>query len=192
MQLPDNVKKAIGDKDGLEIFSRVLKDARAAGHSETVCYAMAWAALSFEGYEEQNGVFKRAETDSFSFTCEIEKALDDQQLVYGWASVVEENGVPVVDYHGDMIDVADLVKAAHGFITDHRVSKVMHDGEPVGKFVESMVFTKEVQKALGIDLKKVGWFVGLQVESKAIWKMVKDGTLPMFSIGGRAKRVDNV
>ncbi len=191
MELPDSVLKAIGDKAGIEIFWDTFKAARNAGTSEAVSYALAWNQLLFEGYEEQGGVFKRAGVDSFSFNCKIEKSIEDHQLVYGWASVIEENGVAVEDYHGDVIDEADLVKAAHDFITEHRVSKLMHDGEAVGKFVESMVFTKEIQKALGIDLGKIGWFVGLHVEHAGVWKAVKDGRLPMFSIGGRAKRIDN-
>lgn len=129
--------------------------------------------------------------DSFSFSHDITKFDDEKRLVYGWASVIEENGVPVEDYHGDVIDVEDLVKAAHVFVTDYRESNLMHQGESVGKFVESLVFTKEVQKALGIDLKKVGWFVALKVENDNVWKMVKDGSLAMFSIEGKAKRVDN-
>jgi len=50
------------------------------------------------------------------------------------------------------------------------------------------VFTKEKQKALGVDLGKTGWWVGWQITDDKIWKRIKEGELEAFSIGGRGVR----
>ena len=115
---------------------------------------------------------------------------DEKQLVYGWASVIEKGGEQLIDLHGEVIEEEDLLKAAHKFMTDFREGKVMHKGEQVGEVVESIVFTKDIQEALGIDLGMVGWFIGYQVHDPSVWKKVKSGELPMFSIGGTAVRED--
>lgn len=114
----------------------------------------------------------------------------EQRMVYGWASVIEENGQPVVDSQGDIIREPVLVKAAQQFMLDARAGKVMHQGNQVADIVESVVMTKDVQKALGIDLGKVGWFIGMKVAegSNELWDQVKNGEFPMFSIGGKGRR----
>lgn len=141
---------------------------------------------------DKESVSDMLEKADFTFQEKVCKIDEDQRLVFGWASVVEENGKPIVDHQGDVITPRELVKAAHGFIISSRAAKVMHEGEKVGEFVESMVFTKEVQDALGIDLGKVGWWLVLKVENDSVWSMVKNGKLKMFSIGGKGQRIDNV
>lgn len=116
------------------------------------------------------------------------KANDEERTVLGWASVIERDGEPIVDHQGDVIDEPTLVKAAHGFISNFRVGKAMHDGQPVSDAVESMVFTRDLQKALGIDLGMVGWLVKFKVNDDAVWKKVKSGELRSFSIGGSGER----
>lgn len=111
---------------------------------------------------------------------------DEQRLVYGWFSVVEKNGEPVVDTQDHIISPDVLQKAVHAFIGQSRVGKVMHEGSPVSALVDSMVFTKDVQKALGIDLGVVGWFGAFKVLDDAAWAAVKKGDLPAFSIAGFA------
>ena len=129
------------------------------------------------------------EGDCFTFSSEIVKMNDEQHLVYGWAYVAEEGNEQVVDHSGDVIEPDELAKAAHNFIMNYRKAKAMHNGSAVGEFVESLVFTKDVQAALGINLNKVGWFVGLKVHDEDVWKAFKSGEFPMFSIGGFGERV---
>lgn len=126
----------------------------------------------------------------FEFSGEFTKVDEEQQLVYGWASVIEDNGRPVVDSQGDVISPRELVKAAHNFVTTSRAAKQMHQGGKVGEIIESVVFTDEMQKVLGINLGKVGWWVGMKIHSDDVWKRVKSGELREFSIGGRGQRVD--
>lgn len=74
--------------------------------------------------------------------CTFMKADEEQHLVTGWASVIEEGGQAVVDWQGDVMTEAELVKAAHGFMQNYRSGKTMHKGDATGSVVDSLVFTK--------------------------------------------------
>lgn len=129
-------------------------------------------------------------SDVVKLNAEINKADDDKRLVYAWASVVTKNGEPVTDHQDDVISVEDLEEAAHGFMMNSRESGEMHiKTTGIGKVVESMVFTKQMQDALGIDLGQEGWFVVMKIDDDEAWAKVKDGTYKMLSIGGKATRV---
>lgn len=120
----------------------------------------------------------------------IFKADDEQRMVYGWASVVTENGTPVVDRQGDVIEPDTLVKAVNNFMEHVRVGKTMHVGEQTGVIVHSMPITKEIGEALGIQSDREGWVVAYKVYDDSVWDMVKSGKLAAFSIGGRAIKED--
>lgn len=118
----------------------------------------------------------------------ILKVDDEQRMVYGWASVVTEKGVPVVDRQGDVIEADTLVKAVNNFMEYVRVGKAMHTGEQVGVVVHSLPVTKEICDALGIQSDREGWVVAYKVYDDSVWAMVKSGELSAFSIGGRATK----
>lgn len=120
---------------------------------------------------------------------EVRKVDEEQRLVFGWFSVVEKDGEPVVDREGDVILAEDLEKAAYGFVLKARVAGESHMRVGVGDLVESVMFTKEKQEALGIDLGMVGWWGGFKVSDEEVWKAVRSGDYPMFSIGGTGNRV---
>ena len=122
-------------------------------------------------------------------TGKVLKIDETLKTVFGWASVIEENGLTVVDRQGDMISEPTLQKAVHGYIMDERAGKVMHKGKRVADVVESLVMTKDLQKALGIDLNKSGWLIGMKIRDEELWKQVKSGDFPTFSIGGQGQRV---
>ena len=116
----------------------------------------------------------------------ILKTDDEQRLVYGWASVVTENGEAVVDRQGDVIEAETLVKAVNEFMEHVRVGKAMHTGDQVGVVVHSLPITKEIGDSLGIQSDREGWVVAYKVFDDDVWAMVKSGELAAFSIGGRA------
>lgn len=118
---------------------------------------------------------------------EILKIDNDQRIVYGWASVVTENGSPVVDRQGDTITPEVMTKAVNQFMEDVRVGKAMHEGGRIGTFIHSLPLTNEIAKALGIETQREGWVVALKVHDDETWDRVKSGELKAFSIGGRAK-----
>ena len=116
----------------------------------------------------------------------ILKTDDEQRMVYGWASVITENGEPVVDRQDDMIEADTLVKAVNEFMEHVRVGKAMHIGEQVGTVVHSLPITKEIGDSLGIQSDREGWVVAYKVFDDDVWAMVKSGELAAFSIGGKA------
>ena len=114
---------------------------------------------------------------------------EDQQLIFGWASVIETpEGEVVVDSQGHVIEPVELENAVYIFVRCGGMAGLMHNYMYAGSVVESMVFTPDKCKALGIPdgTLPVGWWVGVYVHNKEVWELVKDGTLPMFSIGGFA------
>lgn len=121
----------------------------------------------------------------------ITKAKEDECLVSGWANVaVNADGSLPLDWQDDIIMPDMLEKAAINFMLEYRDSGVMHQGGSQGVVVESIVFTKEKQQAIGIPEGTVpeGWFITAKVTPE-VFKKVKDGTYRMFSIQGNAKRV---
>lgn len=123
----------------------------------------------------------------------IYKAREDEQLVSGWANVaLDKNGEAPLDWQDDIIAPETLEKAAMQFMMDYRGSGEMHKGNSKGTVVESIVFTKEKQQAIGIPEGVVpeGWFITVKVHDPEVFAKVKDGTYRMFSIQGTAKRVE--
>lgn len=126
-------------------------------------------------------------------TFKVTKANDDKMLAFGWASVsIDIAGNQVVDWQEDMIDPEDLEEAAYSFVRLYREGGEMHERGGVATLIESVVFTEEKQKAMGIPpgTLPVGWWIGFQVTDPEVWAKVKDGTYSMFSIEGTAQRVE--
>ena len=124
----------------------------------------------------------------FQRTGQIAKVDEDQRLVFGWASAATQGDEAVVDSQRDTIETAELEKAAYDFVLRARIGGDMHERVGVGILVESMVFSKEKQDALGIDLGFEAWWVGFYIPDDEIWNLIKQGQRPMFSIGGVANR----
>jgi hypothetical protein len=128
--------------------------------------------------------------EDVAMTFNISKATSEG-LVSGWANVSKNvDGTNTFDWQGDYIPPETLEKAAIGFMLNSRASGVMHMGESKGIVVESIVFTKEKQTALGIPEGSMpeGWFITVKVLDSNVFEKVKTGQLRMFSIQGIAKR----
>jgi hypothetical protein len=143
--------------------------------------------------DEMRGTKKSHEED-FRTTIHIAKVDPDQRLIFGWASVSQIDGEDVIDKQGDVIPIEELEKAAYEFMLRFRQHGDMHSDVGTGYAVESMVFTPE-KAALGMVAKVegqqiYGWFVGFKIESDQVWKDIKGGIRPEFSIGGRASSTE--
>lgn len=129
-----------------------------------------------------------------SKSLEITKYYDDEQLVFGWASVSKDaNGNRPLDWQGDLIDADDLEQAVYKFNLEFRESNEMHvPGTVNGTLVESVMFTKQKMAAMGIPEGTVpeGWWVGFKISDREAYHKVKSGIYKMFSIEGSATRVD--
>lgn len=122
----------------------------------------------------------------------IAKSKEDEQLVFGWANVaIDANGQYPIDWDGDFTDPVELEKAAYNFVLKHRVTGEQHQGDVVGELVESVMFTKEKQEALGIPegIIPEGWWVGFHVPDREVFAKIKSGDYQMFSVEGSAKRL---
>jgi hypothetical protein len=128
--------------------------------------------------------------EQIGITFAFSKANSAGSYVRGWASVVSQDGKPIEDWQGDVIDIDDLRRAAHDFISDVRVGKAMHGGSQIGEVVESLIIDDDIAKALGMADSRRGWFVGMRVNDETVQKRIRDGELKQFSIGGVGRRVE--
>lgn len=140
---------------------------------------------------QASGQTADTEEADWSMPFEIIKTDEDEQLVFGWASISSVNGELVIDKQDDIIPEHELERAAYEYVLYCRQQGDMHERMGVGRLVESMVFTKQKQQVLGIDLGLSGWFVGFKVDDAGVWKRIKSGDLPEFSIGGKAVRASS-
>lgn len=115
------------------------------------------------------------------------KLNDEQRMVWGWALISTEHGEPHYDTQGDYVPVNELRAAVHDF-AKRRTGKMMHKGGLRHEVVESLVLDADLQKALGIDLQREGWVVGVKIHDDEMWAEAKSGRLTGFSIGGKGER----
>lgn len=125
---------------------------------------------------------------------EFAKADEDKRQVFGWASIVEVDGQPVVDRQGDWISPEEIEKAAYQYVLNSRKAGHQHrrDGDQpfhAGDMIESFVMTPEKIEKMGMpESTPVGWWVGYKIHDEDAWQKVKKGEVTGFSIHGRGKR----
>lgn len=125
---------------------------------------------------------------------EIAKADSEKQQIFGWASVVEVNGEPVLDLQGDVITPEEMEKAAYTYVQKSRKGGDMHlrnGWEPIKKseMIESFIVTDEKRQAMGLpSTVPTGWWVGFAVQDPQVWADIKDGKRTGFSIHGHGRR----
>lgn len=163
------------------------------------------AAIVGEGlyhhYKEE--AKKSADEHDVVWEGDFSKVDEDKQQVFGWASVTELDGKPVVDLQGDYIHPDDIEMAAYDYVLKSRVGGDMHTrvdeyGNIIEKsdkalhvsdLIESMVFTPEKCEAMGISKNLAGrWWTGFQINDPDIWQSVKNGERTGFSIHGAGLR----
>jgi len=182
-ELPKSIREAL-PKAAQSVFRSVVNSQLQRGLSEEKAFASAWTAVK-QGWEKIND--KWVKKMDVSIEAEIKKLDEDQKLVFGWASIIEDDeGNPVVDSQGDIIKVDELEKAAYNFVLEARKAGEMHKHTDAGMMVESVILTKEKQEAMGISTP-IGWWVGFKL-SDDVFAKVKAGDYKGFSIGGKGLR----
>lgn len=126
--------------------------------------------------------------DTFVKTADVIKVDGERRIAWGWASVSTVKGELIVDRQGDTITPIEMEKMADGFMASARTAKAMHEGQGVGEVLHSLPLTKELAEALGIEMDREGWIIGMKIHDDATWQMFRDNKLKAFSIGGKAKR----
>jgi len=138
----------------------------------------------------------------YTWTGEISKVDTDRRQVFGWCSLSEIDGNPVVDLQGDWLPIEETEKAAYRYVIESRKGGDMHKrvrkglttnwDEPLhtADLVESFVVTPEKLAKLGLpeDALPLGWWVGFQVNDDEQWNLVKAGRRTGFSIHGQGVR----
>jgi hypothetical protein len=130
----------------------------------------------------------------FSIRGEISKMDVEKKQVFGWASVIEVNGEPVIDLQGDVMTIDTIEKAAYDYVHKSRKGGRQHqrNGEEplhVSDMIETFVLTPEKKEQMGLPgTVPTGWWVGFQINDDDTWQAYKDGQLKEFSIHGSGTR----
>ena len=135
---------------------------------------------------EPTSIAKRIASANFAPGFQLIHKVDPKNQIFGWASVVFTPEGQVEDHEGHLIDVEDLENAAYSFAFTKAAANDMHRSEPFGRMIESMVFTPEKLKAMGLpDGFQSGWWVGMELPPDR-YQSVISGERPMLSIEGSA------
>lgn len=186
-QLPAYLVAAL-DGDAISVFMGAVESAASKGYTVARQYAAGFVALQIAGYTKgANGKWCKEQQDLTVTLEKIQKTDDDLRQVFGFFSVVETDGVPVIDSQGDVIVATDMEKAIYRYVKFSGMGDDRHDGRCKAKLIESMWFSKEKQQALGIDLGYVGWWGGFEVHDDVMWAKIKTGEYQSFSIGGAGR-----
>lgn len=143
--------------------------------------------------KEPTGNTRESPKESVKGRFKITKSDDDRKLAFGWASVsMRVDGELIEDFQRDIVEPEELENAAYKFVEFYREGGEMHERGGAAVLVESVVFTEEKMKAMGIPegTLPVGWWIGFKVTDQEVWEKVKDGTYPMFSVEGTAQRIE--
>lgn len=121
----------------------------------------------------------------FEASFEILEKIDDADQ--GFTFVRGPVLVPdVVDKQGDVISAEEIQKAAHAYAEDSQRAGLMHQvmlGKRETTLVETYI-ARTAETIGGTRVKKGSWIVGFRVYAPKLRKMITDGTLRGFSMGG--------
>jgi len=191
---PDGISKAMPDFSSVHTFSPQKRIGNPSA---------GWAASSMPVGKKSRGRLRPVSKSAVSksdddidvvWTGEFVKMDTDKRQVFGWASVVEVNGQPVIDRQGDWITPDEIEKAAYEYVVKSRKGGDQHQRQGDVPFhasdlIESFVVTPEKIEKMGLpEDTPVGWWVGFKVNNEDTWQKVKKGTATGFSIHGKGKR----
>jgi hypothetical protein len=157
-------------------------------------------ALATSNYAKAGTDYTKAKVSSvkknvdFQIRGEVSKMNTELKQVFGWASVIEMNGEPVIDLQGDIMTIDTIEKAAYSYVHSSRKGGRQHQRvgeEPmhVSDMIESFVLTPEKKQQMGLpNDTPTGWWVGFQINDDDTWQAYKDGKLKEFSIHGSGTR----
>jgi hypothetical protein len=151
-------------------------------------------------FEEMRRLQKLAETKTSTQVMSILRTEADKRLVFGWAyQTKDKDDKIIIDRSKGFCETPVLEDAVYEYVLRCRSMGEMHEEKPTeaggskefvmrGRLVESMMFTREKCKALGIPdgIMPEGWFAGFYVDDDKTWERIKRGELPDFSVAGVA------
>lgn len=177
--------------DGLLVAKALVTYHCNSGLNYDQAITKAKTALEVSGLDYHDGSWhstNERQTDHAVIT----KANEDKRLVFGWANVIATTDDKLVfDRQKDFIDNEwEIEKSAYNYMLKCREGGAEHVVTGVGKAVESMVFTQEKKKAMGIPdgTLPTGWWIGFHVNDDDCWDLVKSGKFTGFSVHGKGMR----
>lgn len=188
--LPDSIQGALPG-EAQTTWRKIYNSAAGQYEDEATRAATAWAGLKKAGWEKRDGKWVKIEKN-FEIFVPISKLDDEQQIVFGWGSVVKINGVPVVDLQGDVIEEAELEKAVYEFMAAPKHDE-MHKRQVSDSIItESFMVTDEkLSKMFPKDTMPQGfrgWWLGIKMADAELYRKHKEGIYTGFSIAGSAIR----
>jgi hypothetical protein len=123
----------------------------------------------------------------------ITKIDEEKRIVYGKALVPDK-----VDSQGDIVSKEDIEEAAHNFLINLQKAYIELLTFGVNKTNASQIgYMHRVFKGVGgfgyivesyID-PDGAWVLATKINDETVWKMIKDGRITGYSIGGTGKRI---
>ena len=98
-------------------------------------------------------VIRSPAADPKLHTVTITKKDDEKQYAFGWAKIaVTVDGEQLVDRQEDLVASEDLEETAYKFVEFYREAGEMHERGGAGILIESIVFTAEKMRVMGLSL----------------------------------------
>ena len=123
----------------------------------------------------------------------ITKIDEEKRIVYGKALVPDK-----VDSQGDIVSKEDIEEAAHNFLINLQKAYIELLTFGVNKTNASQIgYMHRVFKGVGgfgyivesyID-PDGAWVLATKINDETVWKMIKNGRITGYSIGGTGKRI---
>lgn len=134
-----------------------------------------------------NSIVEREDSaeKGIALECEVEKVDERLGVVFGYAIVCKVGGEDYFDTQGDHIPEASMLRATAEFMAGQRMAKVMHRGDAAGQVVYGFPMTSDIAKAMGIEVQKTGFLVGMKPDDEEVLRKYASGEYTGFSIGGR-------
>ena len=145
-----------------------------------------YISLVKSGANKKEVIFKSAENPPQAWETKILKTDEDKQMVYGVVYSPDE-----VDSHGDYSTAEEIEKASYAFMKNLNGLNVdkQHSFKSEDAYVAESWILKDKDPVFKSD-KKGSWAVGIKVESKDLWKSVKDGEIKGLSMAGTADKIE--
>jgi len=119
---------------------------------------------------------------------------DSNNCLFGWAYLaIDKDGNQQIDHSGEFVkeeNFEDLELATYAYNLAFREADTQHDMVAKGYLIESVVFTKEKMKAMGIPegiLPQAVW-LGFHFPSDNDYNEICKMSKPMFSLFGKATK----
>lgn len=151
-----------------------------------------WLLMGGQAGKEWLEKMEVPDEDTKSIDVTIAKVDEALGIVFGYAIVCKDGEEDFFDSQGDHIPEAAMLEATADYMSGHRIAKDMHMGGTVGQVVYGFPMTGDIAKALGIEVQKTGFIVGMKPDGPELLEKYAKGSYTGFSIGGKRISQENV